>query len=61
MGFLRELFSDSGSISMMRVLCLIALLIACVLALTGHDSNVVAFLTAAFGGKTAQKYIENQK
>jgi hypothetical protein len=59
MSAIRELLGETGDLSMMRVMSLLALLTAIVLAFTGHDSSVVLFLTASFGGKISQKYIEN--
>jgi hypothetical protein len=59
--FLKDLFSDSSNVSMMRVLCFIALMLAGYLALSGHDTSVPAFVTAAFGGKVAQKFAEIKK
>lgn len=61
MGFLKSLFSDSGDVSMMRVLSLLSLLIAGYLAISGHDTSVTVFVTSAFGGKVFQKVIENSK
>ena len=42
---------------MMRLMSLLALLMACLLAILGKD-GYIAFLTAAFGGKAAQKVME---
>ena len=57
---LKELFGETGDLSMMRLMCFIAVCAAVGLAFMGKDSSVVVFLTAAFGGKTAQKYVENK-
>ncbi len=57
---LKSLFSDSGDISMMRVLSLISLIVGSYLAIVGHDTSVGIFITAAFAGKTAQKIIEKR-
>ncbi len=59
--FLKSLFSDSGDVSMMRVLSLISLIIGAYLALTGHDTSVSIFVISAFGGKALQKGIEMSK
>jgi len=56
--FLLAMFSENSQVSMMRVMCLLALLIAGYLALKGQNNSVPIFVTAAFGGKAAQKYIE---
>jgi hypothetical protein len=56
--FLLAMFSENSTVSMMRVMCLTALLIAGYLALKGQNESVAIFVTAAFGGKAAQKYIE---
>jgi len=61
MKLLKELFSDSGDVSMMRVLSLISLGIGGYLALTGHDTSVSVFVVSAFGGKAVQKAIEIAK
>jgi hypothetical protein len=68
--WLHQLFSDSGTVSMVRVLSLL-----CVLAATGIGLKVAtvngnmsdaailvsAFLVPAFGGKVWQKSVENEK
>lgn len=61
MSFLKNLFSENGSISMMRLLSLISLLIGGYLALSGKDTCVSIFVLAAFGGKVAQKVVEAKK
>jgi hypothetical protein len=58
MRLIREMFSESGDISCMRVMSFVALLAAIGLAFTGHDNSVLVFVGAAFGGKIAQKHIE---
>lgn len=60
MNFLRNLFSDSGNISMMRMLSLISLLIGGYLALSGKDSSVSIFVISAFTGKVIQKAVESK-
>ena len=60
MRLFKELFGETGDMSMMRLLCFISLIAGIILAFTGHDSSVMIFVTAAFGGKTAQKYIETK-
>lgn len=65
--FLLALFSESGSISMIRVLSFICVLTAAFIALhainKGSDLNAVSvlcgtFLGAGIGGKVAQKITE---
>lgn len=68
MSWLRELFSDSGSVSLMRVMSLLCCLSAIVIAIIGVSKSQVdysgvsllvsSFLTAAMGGKIMQKRIE---
>jgi len=60
MSFLKDLFSESSDMSMMRLLSLISLLVGAYLALKGHDTSVPTFVYAAFGGKVFQKYIETK-
>lgn len=55
---LKELFSESSDISLMRVMALTSLIIGGYLALKGENTSVAIFVTAAFGGKAAQKYVE---
>lgn len=52
------MFSEDSSISMMRVMCFTALLIAGYLALKGQNDTVGVFVAAAFSGKAVQKYVE---
>ena len=54
------MFSENSDVSCMRVMSFLALLAAIFLALTGHESSVVPFLTAAFGGKLSQKFVEQK-
>lgn len=71
MSFIRELLNDSGQISAMRVMSIICCLSAVGIAIVGIQKPQVdyegltllvsAFLTAAFGGKIAQKSIELKK
>lgn len=58
MKWVRSLLSSSSDVSMMRVMSLLSLLIAGVLAFKGMDTSVSVFVYAAFGGKFAQKYLE---
>lgn len=59
MKFLREMFSEKGDISSMRVMAMIALFAAIILALMNRDIMMVsAFLAFSGGGKVASKYIE---
>jgi hypothetical protein len=68
--WLHQLFSDSGTVSMVRVLSLLCVLAATgiglkVAAVNGNMSDaailVSAFLVPAFGGKVWQKSVENEK
>lgn len=61
MKFLRGMFSESSDISMMRIMCFMALIIAGYLALKGQDASVGVFVMAAFSGKAVQKYVELKK
>jgi Na+(H+)/acetate symporter ActP len=56
--FLRDLFSENSSVSMMRVMSLIALVIGGYLALQGKNDTVGIFVGAAFSGKVLQKAVE---
>lgn len=68
MGFLKELFSEAGHYSLMRVMALLCCLTAIGIAMMGINKDLVdysglsllvsAFLTAAMGGKIMQKRIE---
>lgn len=58
MNFLSALFAENGSVSMMRVLSLLSLLIGGYLAIIGKDVSVSIFVLAAFTGKVAQKALE---
>ena len=61
MKFIRDLLSEKGDVSMMRVMALISLCVAAGLAIAGHDiGSVMVFITAAFGGKVGQKALENK-
>ncbi len=60
MKFLKELFKEDGTVSMMRLLSLISLLTGCALAIAGKDNSVMIFVTAAFSGKVAQKFVETK-
>jgi hypothetical protein len=69
MRFLHELFSDKGSVSMVRVMSLIAIIISGYVAIRGlemhADINGLAmlcgvFLSAAFAGKVTQKMVETK-
>lgn len=52
------LFSEDSDISIMRVMSIISLLIAGILAFKGLDTSVSTFVYAAFAGKAVQKYLE---
>jgi len=59
--FFLNLFSDSGSVSMVRLMSLMVCLAACYIALTKGPEElgmVSVLLATAFGGKVAQKAIE---
>lgn len=58
--FIRDMFSEKGDISAMRVMSMIALLAGIGLAYQGKDSCVMIFITAAFTGKLAQKAVETK-
>lgn len=59
MKVLREMFGETGDISMMRTLCFMSMCAAIVLAFMGKDADVLIFVGAAMGGKVTQKYIES--
>lgn len=59
MKYIREMFGETGDISMMRVMCFMSLCTAIVLAFMGKDTEVLVFVGAAMGGKVSQKFIEN--
>jgi hypothetical protein len=66
--FLRQLFSDSGDVSMMRIMALLCLLAGIILAFVGINKTPIdysgiailvgVFLGAAFTGKVTQKSVE---
>ena len=66
--WLSQLFSESGGVSMVRLLSLICTVAAVIIAIVGmytdkHTLEAVAilcgtFLTAGIGGKVAQKIVE---
>lgn len=58
MRFVKELFSERGDVSMIRVMSLISLLTGCYLAIVGKDASVLIFVTAGFTGKIVQKRAE---
>ena len=60
MRFLKALFAENSDISAMRVMSLISLCIGGYLAVKGQDNSVAIFVTAAFGGKFAQKIVETK-
>lgn len=53
-----KLFSEDSDISIMRIMSVISLIIASVLAFKGMNESVPTFVYAAFGGKAVQKYLE---
>lgn len=52
------MFSEDSDISIMRIMSIISLAIAAILALKGMNDSVPTFVYAAFGGKAVQKFIE---
>lgn len=69
MSFIKELFSDTGTVSMMRLLSLICVLTALCVAIhaisVGSDLSETAilcgvFLSAGIGGKVAQRVTESK-
>jgi hypothetical protein len=58
MKHIREMFGETGDLSMMRVLCFMSMCTAIILAFMGKDTDVLVFVGAAFGGKVGQKIIE---
>lgn len=59
MKWLKSLFSEEGSVSMVRLMALISLLTGCYLAIIGRDTGIVSiFVTSAFGSKIMQKHLE---
>lgn len=58
--WLRELFSEKGSVSSMRVMAMLCVLTAIALAFLGKDTNVLIFLTAGMAGKVSQKWTESK-
>lgn len=71
MKFVKELFSESGDVSMIRVMSLLCCLSAVGIAIHGINRNVIdyeglsflcgTFLSAAFAGKILQKNKEINK
>lgn len=58
MKYIRELFGETGDLSCMRVMAMIALLSAIALAWSGKNDCVSILVVAAFGAKVTQRYIE---
>jgi hypothetical protein len=67
MQFIRDLFSESGNVSMTRFLSLLCVLMATIIAIYGliekSDIGQLSMLCATFlgtgmGGKVAQKWVE---
>lgn len=62
--WLKDLFSESSTVSAMRVMAMMALVFACYIAAYGVYTSkdvtalVSLFLGCAFTGKVAQKFIE---
>ncbi len=57
---LSKLFSDDGSVSMLRVMALLSLLIGGYLAIVGKDASVSIFVVSAFAAKIGQKVVESK-
>lgn len=60
MKYIKELFSENGNTSLMRVMSLVSLLAGIILAFMGKDSSVPTLVCAAFGGKALQRFIESK-
>ena len=58
MNWIKALFSEESSVSMVRFMALLSLLIGGYLAIVGRDTSVAIFVGAAFGAKVLQKHIE---
>ncbi len=58
MHWVKALFAENSSVSMMRFMALTSLVVASYLAIVGKNDCVTIFVTAAFGGKVAQKHLE---
>lgn len=54
-----RIFSEKSSISIMRIMAMLSLILGAVLAFHGADASIVGiFVCAAFTGKVAQRYVE---
>lgn len=67
--FIKQLLSESGSISMVRVMSLVSLIIGSIIGLYGisHSKDLsgvaqlcAVFVGSAFAGKVGQKIMENK-
>lgn len=58
MKLIRDLLSQHSDVSMMRLMCFMAMSAAIALAFMGKDNSILVFVGAAMGGKVAQKHIE---
>ncbi len=58
MKWLKSLFSEEGTVSMVRLMAIISLLTGCYLAIIGKDGFTI-FVTSAFSAKIIQKHLEN--
>jgi len=57
--WLKELFSEKGGVSMVRLMSFTCCMTACYIAIRGGDLGAVtALLASGFGGKVAQKHFE---
>jgi hypothetical protein len=59
MRWLKSLFSEEGSVSMVRLMAIISLLTGCYLAIIGKDGANL-FVTSAFGAKVLSKHLETR-
>lgn len=56
----KSLFSETGDVSMMRVMALLSLCFGGYLALVGKDTSVSIFVGGAFAAKVSQKFVETK-
>lgn len=59
MRFIKELFSEEGQYSMVRLMAIISLLTGCYLAISGKDGATL-FVTSAFAAKVLQRHVEQK-
>lgn len=58
--WIKNLFSESSEVSMMRVLCFMSMSTAIILAFMDKNADVLLFVSAAITGKVGQKIIETK-